>query len=179
MGSERARHESDGGGEPGHGRDAGASAEVGRLHRRPAGSRGGVRHVGRRGGAGAERGGVHGGEGSRSHRPATRYDRHEKRGRHPETQPLHVRPLLHAHGSEPQGRRGRRRNDGGRPERGHRSEHCCRGLLHPAAHRRRYRFAGGHGRAGAVAGRDGPRRRLLANIPARLLSSNARSRRTS
>ena len=38
------------------------------------------------------------------------------------------------------------------------------------AHRRRYRFAGGHGRAGAVAGRDGAWRRLLADIPARLFS---------
>ena len=56
---------------------------------------------GGRGGAGAERGGVHGGDGPRPDRPASRHDRHEERGRHPEAQPVHVRPVLHAHGSEP------------------------------------------------------------------------------
>ena len=30
-----------------------------------------------------------------------RHDRHEERGRHPEAQPLHVRPVLHPHGSKP------------------------------------------------------------------------------
>ena len=78
MGAERARDEGHGGGEPGHGRDAGAAAQVGRLHRRPAGCGGGVRDVGRGGGAGAERGGVHGGDGPRPDRSASRHDRHEE-----------------------------------------------------------------------------------------------------
>ena len=171
MGAERARDEGHGGGEPGHGRDAGASTEVGRLHCRPAGSRGGVRDVGRRCCAGAERGGVHGGDGPRQDRPTARHDRHEERGRDPEAQPLHVRPLLHADRGEPDGGRGRRRDDRGRPGRGNRAEHDGGGVLHPAAHRRRDRFHRGYRRAGAVAGRDGACRRLLADIPARLFSS--------
>ena len=73
-------------------------------------------------------------------------------------------------GASLDGGRGRRRHDRGRPGRGHRPEHGGGGVLHPAAHRRRYRFAGGHGRAGEVAGCDGACRRLLADIPARLFS---------
>ena len=39
-------------------------------------------------------------------RPASRHDRHEERGRDPEAQPVHVRPVLHADRGEPRRRPG-------------------------------------------------------------------------